>query len=158
MNDKPENHELDISEFENIVSADTRTYIALRTLPNNGGVFGYIAITMGEGRDTQWLDSKGQPIPTPVPTYLRVEQIKKDFEEEKEEECNLSDAKLVWNVLQDRSALRLRSGSFKFYKTLYDNVEQEMLAEKNNTKCTHPFINKLLKFLEVRILMILDFK
>lgn len=152
LNDRFKNRELDISEFEDTLSADNRTYTALRHLPNNGGVFGYIAISIGDGRDTQWLNSKGQPIPTPVPaySYLPVEQIKNDVEEEKNE-CGKSDATLVWNVLLDRSTLCLRKSSLKFYKTLYNNIEQEMLAEKNNAKCSHPLITELLRFLEVSI-------
>lgn len=82
VTNKFENHELDISEFEDKMSADNRTYVALRHLPNNGGVFGYIAISIGDGHNTQWLNSKGQPIPTPEPSHLPVEQIVKDLKEE----------------------------------------------------------------------------
>lgn len=151
-NEKFENHEFDINEFQDTLSVDNRTYIALRHLPNNGGVFGYIAISIGDGRDTQWLNSKGQSIPSPVPSqsYLPVEQIKKDLEVEKENECDTSDATSVWKVLLDRSTLCLRNSSLKFYRTLYDNIEQEMLAEKNNSTCSHPLITELLRFLEVR--------
>lgn len=143
---EPENRELDLDEFENLMSADNRTYVAIRTLPNNGGVFGYIAITMGDGDDTQWLNCKGHPIQTPMPSNLPVEHVKGQFQVL---EPKHPDVKKVWLALKNRRPLCSRNDSYDFYKTLYENVQQEMLAERNRAKCTHPFINKLLKFLEV---------
>uniref|UniRef100_A0A2S2QZT8 Uncharacterized protein n=1 Tax=Sipha flava TaxID=143950 RepID=A0A2S2QZT8_9HEMI len=128
------------------MSADNRTYVAIRTLPNNSGVFGYVAISMGDGDDTQWLNCKGHPIQTPIPSHLHVEHLKGHFQIL---EPKHPDVKKVWMILKNRRPLCTRNDSYGFYKTLYENVQQEMLAERNNTKCTHPFINKLLKFLEI---------
>ncbi|KAF0765602.1 DUF4485 domain-containing protein [Aphis craccivora] len=148
---EPNNREMDVAEFDNLMSADNRTYVAIRTLPNGGGLFGYIAITMGDGKDTQWLDSNGKPIPTPVPYNLRVEQIKSDAQQESafEEE---TDAKQVWSVLRSRKSICLRNEFYDFYKTLYEDVQQEMIAEADTCvirKCAHPFITKLLEYLVV---------
>lgn len=148
---EPENRDMEVTEFENLISADNRTYVAIRTLPNSGGVFGYIAITMGDGDEPKWLDCNGKPICTPVPFNLRVEQVKTDIQLK----ClayDETDAKQVWSVLNNRKSICLRNEFYDFYKTLYENVQQEMVAEANTCvvrKCSHPFINKLLEFLVV---------
>ncbi|XP_060845323.1 uncharacterized protein LOC132924898 [Rhopalosiphum padi] len=147
---EPENREMDVAEFDNLMSADNRTYVAIRTLPNGGGIFGYIAISMGDGKDTQWLDCKGKPMSTPVPYNLRVEQIKSDVQQESMLEE--TDAKQVWDVLRSRKSICLRNEFYDFYKTLYEDVQQEMVAEADTCvirKCSHPFINKLLEYLVV---------
>ncbi|XP_022164182.1 uncharacterized protein LOC111029480 isoform X2 [Myzus persicae] len=147
----PENRDMEVTEFENLISSDNRTYVAIRTLPNSGGVFGYIAITMGDGIDPQWLDCNGDPICTPEPFNLHVEQVKSDVPLE----ClayDETDAKQVWAVLKNRRSICLRNEFYDFYKTLYETVQQEMVAEASTCvprKCSHPFINKLLEFLVV---------
>lgn len=151
VDDEPVNRILDLDEFE-YASTDNRLYISIRTLPNDGGVFGYVAISIGEVDDAQWVNSKGQPIETLVPTDLPVKQIKCRFQAPVvPAQC---DVKKVWYVLKNRKPLTLRNDSYKFYKMLYENVQQEMVAERNKIKCTHPFINKLLKFLEVNTLVL----
>jgi len=151
-----ENREMEVTEFDNLISADNRTYIAIRTLPNSGGVFGYLAITMGDTDEPQWLDCNGKPICTPVPFNLHVEQVKTDVQLE----ClayDETDAKQVWSILNNRKSICLRNEFYDFFKTLYENVQQEMVAEANTCvvrKCSHPFINKLLEFLVVSIRII----
>jgi len=150
VNKEPENNEMSLKDYEHLMSADNRTYIAIKTLPNNGGVFGYLAITMGDGKDTpQWLNSKGCPIVTPVPsnTNLLVLQAKDETPVQ-----NQHNVKKVWHVLKDRKSLCLRNDSLKFYKMLYKNVEEEMIDIKKTNECNHPFIKKLLKFLEVNVI------
>lgn len=141
---------MDVNEFENIMSTDNRTYVAIRTLPN-GGLFGYIAVTVGDGDDALWLNSKGCPITTPVPSDLPVEQIKSQPQPPEIPICSSSEIKMVWNTLKNRRPTDLRIHSYEFYKMLYATVEQEIMAETYLQKCTHPFINKLLKFLEVYV-------
>jgi len=149
VNKEPENNEMSLKDYEHLMSADNRTYIAIKTLPNNSGVFGYIAITMGDEEDTpQWLNSKGCPIVTPVPsiTNLPVLQAKNHYQAPVNIQHNI---KKVWHILKNRKSLCLRNDSLNFFKMLYENVEQEMLDIKNTNECNHPFIKKLLKFLEV---------
>lgn len=133
------------------MSADNRTYIAIKTLPNNSGVFGYIAISMGDGDYIpQWLNSKGCPIVTPIPSNSNLPVLQTEDHHEISEHDDQHDSKKVWYVLKDRRSLCLRNSSLEFYKMLYSNVEQEILEVKNTNECNHPFIRKLLKFLEVR--------
>lgn len=150
MNNEPKNRTMDIDEFEQFVSEDNRTYIAIRTLPNDGGVFGYVAISMGDVDDTKWLNSCGQPICTPIPSnlHLRVEQDDPDRLTQTPLDKR-TDIKRVWLILKNRGPICLRNDSYDFYKVLYETIEQEMLALRNNDKCTHPYINKLLEYLEV---------
>lgn len=142
-----------INDFENVISTDNRTYVAIQTLPNNGGVFGYIAITMGDAEETQWLNSKGCPIVTPVPSSsnLIVEQNVEDHYCEALG-IELTDIKKVWYVLKKRRPLSLRNDAFQFFKMLYETVQQEMLPVKTCKSCTHQYINKLLKYIEVRMI------
>lgn len=143
---------MELEEFENLISEDNRTYVAIRTLPNNRGVFGYVAITMGDGDETQWLDCKGNPIQTPTPSHLPVEHVKGLFQIL---EPKRSDVKEVWLVLKNRKPVCSRNDSYDMYKTLYHNVEQEMLIEGIKNKCNHPFINKLLECLKVIAYMLI---
>lgn len=138
------------------MSADNRTYVAVRTLPNNGGVFGYVAVTVGDGGDMQWLDSEGRPMNAPYATNLPVQQVKSHLQTPMPVR---SDIENIWYVLKNRKPLSLRNDTIEFYQSLYEHVQQEMLAEKNNDRCTNPFIDKLLKFLQVRIVfkLLLDF-
>ncbi|CAI6364490.1 unnamed protein product [Macrosiphum euphorbiae] len=148
---EPENRDMVVTEFDNLLSTDNRTYVAIRTLPNSGGVFGYIAITMGDGVEPQWLDCNGKPICTPVPFNLSVEYMKADIDLECLE-YDETDAKQVWMVLNNRKSICLRNEFYDFYKTLYESVQQEMVAEADSCvirKCKHPFINKLLEYLVV---------
>lgn len=140
---------MDVSEFDNLISSDNRTYVAISTLPNGGGLFGYIAVTMGDGVGTQWLDCRGEPIETPVPFNLHVDQLKADI---KVSICEETDAQKVWNVLNSRGPVCLRNDFYDFYKRLYESVQQEMITEAKSCaqKCAHPFIKKLLEFLVVR--------
>lgn len=147
---------MDVNDFDDIISTDNRTYVALRSLPNNGGVFGYLAVTIGNTEDSKWLNSKGCPMISPVPMDFSVKQIKVKTQVPELPPCNESDIKKVWRVLKHRRPEELRNYSFSFYKILNDNVEQEMVEFKNNPKCTHPFINKLLKFLEVKMALITE--
>lgn len=135
------------------MSADNRTYVAIRSLPNNSGVFGYVAVTIGDGEDAKWLDSKGCPMAIPVPTKsdLPVELATSQTPATELPVCNESEIKMVWLVLKTRRPECLRKHSYEFFKTLYATVVQEMIAIKDNPKCNHPFINELLKFLEVKI-------
>lgn len=147
--DEARNRTMEISEFENFLSEDNRTYIAIRTLPNDGGVFGYVAISMGDVDDTKWLDACGQPICTPIPSGLHL-PVELHTDEEQPSFCpKRPEVKKVWLVLKNRGPICLRNDSYEFYKALYNNVEQEMLSVRRNDPCTHPYINKLLEYLEV---------
>ncbi|VVC40288.1 Domain of unknown function DUF4485 [Cinara cedri] len=143
---EPVDRALDLGDFH-YASTDNRLYVAIRNLPHEVGAFGYVAVSIGEVDDTQWLNSKGEPIETLIPTDLPVKQIACRFQAPVvPTQC---DVKKVWYALKHRRPLTLRNYSYEFYKMLYENVQQEMLAERNKIKCTHPYINKLLKFLEI---------
>lgn len=146
VNKEPENRELDLADYENLMSTDNRTYIAIKMLPNDAGLFGYVAISMGEPDEIYWLNSKGQRIPTLVPSNLPVSEV-----EVRKPTLKEPYAKRVWYVLSQRKPFCARKDSYEFYQVLYETVQQEMLDEQNmGQKCTHPFINKLLEYLEVR--------
>lgn len=112
-------------------------------------MFGYIAVTIGDDGDIQWLNSKGQPITSLEPTNLPVQQVEDHFQELMPKH---SDVKKVWYVLKNRKPLYFRNYSLQFYERLYEIIQQEMLSEKNYGQCSHPFIHKLLKYFKVRIL------
>lgn len=102
---------------------------------------------MGDA-DVQWLDCKGCPIDTPIPSNLVVEQARGDLQTLVPKQPDIEE---VWNVLRNRCSLCSNDDPYTFYKMLYDIVEQEMLNIKYKKECTHPYINKLLEFLEVII-------
>lgn len=55
------NRELEIADL-NHLSNDGRTYVAFKTLPEDSGVFAYIAVAMGGDTDCQWVNVCGQPM------------------------------------------------------------------------------------------------
>lgn len=46
----------------NHMSKDGRTYAAFKTLPENSGIFAYIAVSVGADTDCNWVNSCGQPM------------------------------------------------------------------------------------------------
>lgn len=67
MNDNKENwtkfirnRELEMVDL-NHLSNDGRTYIACKTLPENGGLFAYVAVTVG-GNTGCWVNCCGRPM------------------------------------------------------------------------------------------------
>lgn len=53
------NRELEMGDL-NHLSNDGRTYIALQSLPEKSGIFGYVAVTMGGSTACGWVDSCGK--------------------------------------------------------------------------------------------------
>lgn len=53
------NRELEIIDL-NQLSNDGRTYVACKTLPENSGIFAYVAVTMGGDANDGWVNTCGK--------------------------------------------------------------------------------------------------
>ncbi|CAH1732098.1 unnamed protein product [Aphis gossypii] len=136
----------------NHLSNDGRTYIACKTLPENGGLFAYVAVTVG-GNTGCWVNCCGRPIPTPVvkPIDLKVEMSSapKKICEQEDKVYQLTAE--VRAILSNRRSQESRMLTYEFFKRLLNNIEQEMLSEEdpNSTACHDPHVEALLEKLIV---------
>jgi hypothetical protein len=67
---------MDLANYADI-SEDGRTYMATKTMPGGEGIFGYLAVSIGD-QPLEWVDNTGQPVSvsTPQPPILfRIIQI-----------------------------------------------------------------------------------
>ncbi|KAE9524396.1 hypothetical protein AGLY_015233 [Aphis glycines] len=145
------NRELEMVDL-NHLSNDGRTYIACKTLPENGGLFAYVAVTVG-GNTGCWVNCCGRPIPTPVvkPIDLKVEMSSapKKICEQEDKVYQLTAE--VRAILSNRRSQESRMLTYEFFKRLLNNIEQEMLSEEdpNSTACHDPHVEALLEKLIV---------
>ncbi|KAF0773776.1 DUF4485 domain-containing protein [Aphis craccivora] len=145
------NRELEMVDL-NHLSNDGRTYIACKTLPENGGLFAYVAVTVG-GNTGCWVNCCGRPIPPPVvkPIDLKVEMSSapKKICEQEDKVYQLTAE--VRAILSNRRSQESRMLTYEFFKRLLNNIEQEMLSEEdpNSTACHDPHVEALLEKLIV---------
>ncbi|KAF0761302.1 DUF4485 domain-containing protein, partial [Aphis craccivora] len=154
------NRELPLDEL-NHISSDERTYIAVQSLDEGFTIFGYVAVTIGHvGTGPLWLNSRGETIKSPIPTFQDLPVSSALTENSQEIELDIMDkqaskgldilAKEIWDVLSERHTPDIRERAGDFYRTLYTTIKQEMLNEQNNlhgTKCQDPFVKRLIFFL-----------
>ncbi|XP_060853463.1 uncharacterized protein LOC132931603 [Rhopalosiphum padi] len=154
------NRELPLDEL-NHISSDERTYIAVQSLDDGFTVFGYVAVTIGHvGTGPLWLNSRGETIKSPIPTYQDLPVSSPLTENSQEIELDIMDkqankgldilVKEIWDVLSGRHTPDIRERAGGFYRALYTTIKQEMLNEQNNlhwTKCQDPFVKRLIFFL-----------
>ncbi|XP_022173257.1 uncharacterized protein LOC111035790 [Myzus persicae] len=141
------NRELEMVDM-NHLSNDGRTYIACKNLPENSGLFAYVAVTVG-GNSGCWVNSCGRPIPTPEvkPIDLKVESANTPKSNCEQEDKVYQLTGEVRTILSNRRSQESRKLTYEFFKKLHNNIEQEMLSEEdpNSTACHDPYIEKLLE-------------
>ncbi|XP_060866952.1 uncharacterized protein LOC132942518 [Metopolophium dirhodum] len=141
------NREIEIIDL-NHLSNDGRTYIACKTLPENAGLFAYVAVTMGD-TTCGWVNTCGQPIPAPQvkPLDLKVDMSNVQNNECKKETRMYQLTAEIKSILLKRKAPEIRILTYEFFKKVYGSIEQEMLSEENpsNTACRDPYVEKLLE-------------
>ncbi|XP_060836391.1 uncharacterized protein LOC132919056 [Rhopalosiphum padi] len=141
------NRELEIIDL-NHLSNDGRTYIACRTLPENNGLFAYVAVTIGD-TTCGWVNPCGQPIPAPVakPLDLKVDLSNVQNSKSGQENVMYQFTAEIKSILLKRKAPEIRILTYEFFKKVYSSIEQEMLSEEdpNSTACHDPYVEMLLE-------------
>ncbi|XP_027849100.2 uncharacterized protein LOC114128723 [Aphis gossypii] len=143
------NRELEIIDL-NHLSNDGRTYIACKTLPENDGLFAYVAVTIGD-TTCGWVNTCGQPIPAPVvkPLDLKVElsDVQKQNSKSGKESIMYQFTAEIKCILSKRKAPEIRKLTYEFFKKVYSSIEQEMLREEdpNSTACHDPYVEMLVE-------------
>ncbi|XP_050527685.1 uncharacterized protein LOC126897831 isoform X2 [Daktulosphaira vitifoliae] len=139
---------IDLSQL----SKDGRTFIAVKTLPKNAGIFTYVAVSLGGNGSCGWVNSSGKPVFSPE---IKSTDMKVETSKESEKDCFLQQDNIqkitaeVRSVLAKRKPPEARMFTYQFYKSVYDNIEQEMLNEQdpNSLACRDPYIEKMLEML-----------